>query len=239
MCELPQPLLDRLGPDAGVVADAIDAMESSISDQYIRDVRAFDDAEGDNAWTFAVSMHAHSWARMIERVKEGPLVRLHEDGLAHAVKAGPLTIRPYKLGSDAPEDIRLVRLQPNSATKTMIAQVNDRVVKGQLALDLSAGMPAPTDAEVAAAYAPDLLVMGHFGNPRQGRRAIYLGAPRPDFKDGSYWEWVIKLTGEGPDLEREAAVPHGPTAPTQPFSEREEPEVPLTPREDKRHRRTT
>lgn len=239
MQALPAPLVDRLGPDAPVVATAVAAMSSSISDQYIRDARAFDDAEGDNPWTFAVNLHAHSWARMVERVTEGPVVRLIEDGLAHAVKAGPLTIRPYKLGSEDPEDIRLVRLDPSSRTKTMIAATNDEVVQGQLALDLAAGLPAQSEEEVVAAYAADLLVMGHFGNPRQGRRAIYLGAPRPVLKDGSYWEWVIRLEGRGPDLDAEMAIPYGPNEPTEPFSERPEPEIPLETRENERRRGTS
>ena len=170
-------------------------------------------------------------------MSEGPVIRLVEDGLAHAVKAGPLMIRPYKLGSNDPEDIRCVRLDPTSATKARIAESNDAVVNGQMALDLSQGLPAPSDAELAACYAANLLVMAHFGNPRQGRRGIYLGAPRPIFKAGSYWEWVIRLTGPGPDIGSDVAVPQGPVSPTPPFSEREEPEVPLASREDERQRR--
>jgi len=238
MCDLPPPLLDRLGPDGPLIAKVIDQLESAISDQYTRDAVAFDDAEGDNAWTFAVGLHAHSWARVGERVVEGPIVRLIENGLAHAVKLGPLIIRPYKLGSDDPEDIRLIRLDPTSATKAQIAESNDVVVKGQLALDLARAVPAPSDAELAARYAANLLVMAHFGNPREGRRGIYLGAPRPVLKDGSYWEWVIRLAGNGPDLGDHLVLPAGPAAPTPPFSEREEPEVPLESRDGERRRRS-
>lgn len=236
MCELPQPLLDRLGSDGPLVAAVIDQVAGAISDQYTRDAVAFDDAEGDNSWTFAVDLHAHSWARVVERVAEGPVVRLIENGLAHAIKAGPLTIRPYKLGSADPEDIRLIRLDPTSATKAQISESNDVVVRGQLALDLAQGVPAPSDAEMVARYAANLLVMGHFGNPRHGRCAIYLGAPRPVLKDGSYWEWVIRLEGHGPELGDDLSVPQGPTAPTPPFSERDEPAVPLESLDDERRR---
>jgi len=239
MCDLPPPLLDRLGPDGPLIAKVIGQVAGAISDQYIRDAKAFDDAEGDNAWTFAVGLHAHSWARVGERVKEGPIIRLLENGLAHAIQAGPLVIRPYKLGSQDPEDIRLIRLDPSSATKAQIAESNDLVVKGQMALDLAVGLPAPSDAELAARYAPNLLVMGHFGNPRQGRCGIYLGAPRPVLKENSYWEWVIRLAGPGPELDGPIELPHGPSEPTPPFSEREEPEVPLESHDDERRRDTT
>lgn len=233
------PLVARLGTDASLIAGVIETMSEAISDQYVRDVRAFDDAEGDNAWTFAQDLHAHSWARMVERVVEGSVVRLQEEGLAHAVLAGPLTVRPYKLGSDAPDDIRLVRLEANSDTKFRIAKSNDDVVRGQMSLDLSIGLPTPTEDEKNAAFAADQLVLGHFGNFLQGRRAIYLGAPRPTLKDGSYWEWVIKIASEGPDLGTQLVAPHGPPSPTKPFSEREEPEVPLAAREDERRRGTS
>jgi hypothetical protein len=236
MTELPALLRDRLGPDGPLIEGVIDQLAGAISDQYTRDAVAYDDAEGDNAWTFAVNLHAHLWARAVERIKEGPDVHLVEEGLAHAVQAGPLTIRPYKLGRDEPEDVRLIRLDPSSATKAQIAESNDAVVSGQLALDLARAVPAPSDAEFAARYAPDLLVMGHFGNPRQGRRAIYLGAPRPTLRDGSYWEWVIQLAGPGPEIGGQIPVPHGPVAPTPAFSERQEPEIPLVSREDERRR---
>lgn len=236
MCELPAPLLSRLGPDAPVISAAIDATAAAISEQYIRDARAFDPAEGDNAWTFGANMHAHSWARVGERVRTGPLIQLMENGLAHAIKAGPLIIRPYKLGPHDPEDIRMVRLEPTSETKRLLAESNEKVVHGQLAIDLAAGLPAPTDEAAAAAYAANDLVIGHFGNPIQGRRAIYLGAPRPVLKDGSYWEWVIKLEGPGPQPD-EIDIPRDlDTPPTRPFSEGAEPEVPLSPREDERRR---
>jgi ketosteroid isomerase-like protein len=236
MSELPELLLDRLGVDGPLIASVIDEMAEAISDQYMRDAVAFDAAEGDNAWTFAVNLHAHSWARIIERVDENAVVNLIQDGLAHAVQAGPLTIRPYKLGPDAPEDIRLVRLEPSSATKALIAESNDAVVHGQLALDLAAGLPAPSDTDLAARYAPDLLVMAHFGNPRQGRQAIYLGAPRPLLRDGSYWEWVIQLAGSGPDVGGAMPVPDTGEA-TPAFSERDEPAVPLSSRGGDRKKR--
>lgn len=226
VCELPQPLLDRLNASGDLVAGVVDVIAGAISDQYVRDARAFDDAEGDVPWTFAVNLHAHSWARIVERVQEGPGVQLVEQGLAHAVRVGGLTIRPYKLGSDAPPDIRLVRLDPSSATKAMIAQANDRLMRGQLTLDLADALPTPNAMDTLA-YAADQLVMAHFGNPTQGRQAIYIGAPRPELTNGSYWGWVIKLAGPGPDLHADTATPADQTGPTTAFSERQEPAVEL------------
>ena len=149
-----------------------------------------------------------------------------EEGLAHAVVAGPLTIRPYKLGPEDPEDIRLVRLDPSSATKALIAQSNDRVVRGQLVLDLAKGLPAPTEEEQAAAYAANELVMGHFGNHHRGRQPSTSGAPPPGSRMLA-WRVVKLAVRSGPG--REIAVPEGPSARPS-VSQRAEPRC-VSPRE--------
>ena len=83
----------------------------------------------------------------------------------------------------------------------------------------------PDEAEIEAAYAANELVLGHFGNWRQGQRAIYLGAPRDTMKHGSYWEWVALLAGPGPDLDGEVPVPISPDGPTTPYTARREPDA--------------
>ena len=235
MLPLPTQLHSRLGADAQAVEETITVMVTAISDQYLRDVRAFDQLEGDNARTFAWDVREHTWARFVERLEPLEAARLEEDGLTQAVRIGPLVIRPYKLGSTEPANIELFRLDPSSNIKVGLGQRNGKVVAEQLAFDLAAALEGPDEAEIEAAYAANELVLGHFGNWRQGQRAIYLGAPRDTMKHGSYWEWVALLAGPGPDLDGEVPVPISPDGPTTPYTARREPDVPLVRRDETRH----
>jgi hypothetical protein len=174
---------------------------------------------------------------MAENFEDDADVIMVEEGLTQAVHAGGLIIRPYKLGSQVPLDINLVRLDPNSGIKVGLGERNRQVVEDQLTFDLASALSGPTDAELEAAYAARELVLGHFGNATQGRQAIYLGAPRDTLAHGSYWEWVVLLAGEAPEPELdERPKPSPPGPPDKPYSERDQPDLPLTPRRDRRHR---
>jgi hypothetical protein len=233
---LPEKLVARLsGADAAVVERAVEGMLRAFAEQYQRERRAFDPIEGDNARTFAWDIREHAWARMAENFEDDEDIALVEEGLPQSVHAGGLIIRPYKMGSQAPLDINAVRLDPSSGIKVGLGQRNRQVVENQLAFDLSAPMAGPTAAELEAAYAARELVFGHFGNPVEGQRAIFLGAPRATFEHGSYWEWVEKLRDGDADPAPAQLTNPSPRGPVDtPYSERGEPDLPLMPRRDTR-----
>jgi hypothetical protein len=238
MSLLPVRLAERLTTeDAAIVDRAVAGMLHAICEQYERERRAFDRIEGDNARTCAWNMREHSWARMAENFEDDAEVIMIEEGLTQAVHAGGLIIRPYKLGSQVPLDINLVRLDPSSGIKVGLGERNRQVVEDQLAFDLASAMSAPTEAELEAAYAARELVLGHFGNAAQGRRAVYLGAPRDTLAHGSYWEWGVPLAGEAPPPDPDVLPePASPGPPDKPYSERAEPDLQLARRRDRRRR---
>lgn len=237
--QLPAGLLARFDAEQRAeVQLAVERVVAAYSEQYRRERRAFDEAEGDDGITYAWNLRQHGLARVIEYLQDVLVADVRVNGLTHAIHVGSLVIRPYRLGPHAPADIHLERLDPNSYVKTFVGL--DNAAKAQLTLDLK-GATAARPADPAAIYAPDQLVLASYGNPVTGRSAIFLGAPLDQLHEGSYWRWVEQLADQD-ELRDEDDNPARPLAgpPTPPpYDAGAEPDLPIAPRigSDRRQRR--
>jgi hypothetical protein len=223
MSFVPDPLRRRLEPEmADLLDDALDHILGALRETYVRECRDHDPSVGDNRYTFGQNVYHHSSYGIRKRVAD-PRIGIAGDNhpLCWRLELGRLTVRVYKMGSHLPFNIHTERLEPTSAAKESVGSLNDQFV--QLELDLDAATPRsdPDDA----AYAARELVVGHFGNPDSGLLAVFFGAPRRDMKNGSYWNWVLRLDDGDAPMRSSEDIPK--PNPTVPYSAREVPEIEL------------
>jgi hypothetical protein len=209
--QIPPALLDRIDEQARKDLFQLPArLNDAYSTQYAIERRTFSPLEHDDGYTFAVGVNRRGFGRASANVEDLPSVASHRSGFKQSFTIGPLTVRPYRFGSQQPADIHLERLDAGSLLKQFVSLDNsDRV---QLAFDLRAAVNAPP-VELSTCSS-NQLVLALYGNPREGRTGIYLGAPLSELTNGSYWEWVVELDAPGDvdDLAQpQEPAPDGPT----------------------------
>jgi hypothetical protein len=235
---VPEPLVRRFGEEQGQMLDqAVGVVCRELVAAYDRNAREFDPSVGDNAHTFATNVLHHSRYGVAQQLGERVEIEVLESGLAWRLQVGETTLRVYKMGSVAPSDIRMHRLDPRSMVKRQMAE--DNSAEMQQVLDLAAALPPQTAAQLDAGFAPNELAIVHFGNDK-GLAALFWGAPLELERAGSFWAWVQEV--ELPVVA--AAADFGTTSSdTDPvaaedderdlsFDERDEPELDLDVRDE-------
>jgi len=211
---------------------AVGVIRRELAAAYERNARDFDPVVGDNAYTFSTNVLHHSRYGVAQQLGGSVAVEVLESGLAWRLQVGEITVRVYKMGSVAPADIRLNRLDLRSTVRRQMAEENSAGV--QQVLDLAGALPEPTAAQLEAGFAPNELAIVHFGNDK-GLAALFWGAPLEFERGGSFWGWVQAI--ELPELAVDIDVGRDPAdtgsgevddrAGDLAFDEREEPELDL------------
>lgn len=185
MAELPSELLARLdADDAAACSRSIDAIGEELAAVYAANVNDHREARGDNAVLFGLKVWVHGDFRITGRLEDDERANVVHSNGSYSVRIGPLAIGVYKLGDTADEDIHEC-FPDASPTKRSYAERN----RAQLTIfDLEPNSPLPPTAR----YALDDLLIGHFGNPREGLVRWYVGAPMTDERGVRRWAWIAR-----------------------------------------------
>lgn len=186
---------------------------------YAADVDDHSEARGDNAQLFGLKVWVHGRYRNVLRFEDDPDVLVVDNNGSYAIRVKQFSVGVYKLGDTINDDIHAC-FPDASPTKRAFAERN----RLQLSLfDATPASPLPA----AVRYACNELIVGHFGNPRDGMAKWYIGASLVDELGRSSWAWV-----ERQDLKGIAARPTRTREPIIPFSAREAEPLDLRPRRD-------
>ncbi len=217
MAELPDPLLERLGrADGAALGRAVDGIGEELLGVYATSVDEHREARGDNALLFGIKIWVRGEFRLAGRFEDDCDIGVVRANGSYSVRVGGLSMGVYKLGDAAEEDVHS-RFPEASPTKRSYAERNG----AQLALfEHAPASPLPP----AARYGLDELIVGHFGNPREGLVKWYVGAPTTDRRGVRQWAWLAKQT-----LPSVAAEPSTGRPPMVPFAEREVEELEVRP----------
>lgn len=218
MADLPPPLLKRLTPiEAAALARAVDTIGEELAAVYAANIQDHRESRGDNAQLFGMKIWVHGDFRISGRFEETSDIRVSHTNGSYAVLLGGLSIGVYKLGDTVEEDVHGC-FPDASPTKRAYAERNRR----QLALfELEPASPLP----LSARYALNDLIVGHFGNPRDGLAKWYVGAPTTDEQGWRRWAWISKQDLPGVAIQTVPARP-----PMVPFDAREVDALEVRPR---------
>lgn len=204
MVDLPLQLLARLGSDdATALVDAVDAIGQELGAVYAVNVADHREARGDNSQLFGLKIWVHGDFQITGRFEDDAQVEVVHSNGSYSVQVGPVSTGVYKLGDTADEDVHEC-FPDTSPTKRSYAERN----RAQLRLfDSEPDSPLPP----AARYALNDLIVGHFGNPRDGLVKWFVGAPTTDERGVRRWAWIARQAPPGviarPDLGRPPIVP--------------------------------
>jgi hypothetical protein len=220
MVSLPAPLLQRLPPEeAGALERALTGIGAELAAVYAADVLDHREARGDNAQLFGLKIWVHARHRIGLRFEDDVDILVADNNGSYAVQVKPFSIGVYKLGDSVNDDIHAC-FPDASPTKRGYAERN----RNQLSLfDATPESPLPP----AVRYACNELIVGHFGNPRDGLVKWYVGATLVDEFGRPSWVWV-----ERQELPGTSAEPARRREPIIPFDQREAEPLELRPRRD-------
>jgi hypothetical protein len=209
MINLPEGLSARVTPtETASLRRAVDAIGEEIASVYSANVLDHRESRGDNSQLFGMKIWVHGRFRLQRRFEDDPDVRVIDANGSYTVKASPFSLGVYKLGDFVDDDIH-ASFPDASPTKRGYGERN----RAQLPLfEYSRQSPLPE----AARFSLNELIVGHFGNSRDGLVKWYLGAFIVGNEGQASWAWVQKqeLPGERVDLARSRP-------PMVPFSARE------------------
>ncbi len=175
---------------------------------YTANVADHREARGDTAQLFGLKIWVHGDFQVSGRFEDHPRVEVVHSNGSYSVQVGPVSIGVYKLGDTADEDVH-ESFPDTSPTKRSYAERNG----AQLRLfDTEPDSPLPPTAR----YALNDLIVGHFGNPRDGLVKWFVGAPTTDKRGARRWAWIARQ-----DLPRLVARPDSGRPPIVPFDARE------------------
>lgn len=206
MVTLPFPLLARLDAEtASALREVIDLVGDELAAVHQVNRHDHRESRGDNAQIFGLKNYVHCRFRLEGQLQGDPRAHLvHEKG-AYRIVVPPLSIGVYCLGSHLEDDIH-ERFPIESPSKRTFGTRN----RDQIALFES---DATATLSTEARYGLNDLIVGHFGNPREGLVKWYAGAYVLDADGSPRWAWV-----ERQELPQETIEPlPGPSLVT-PFS---------------------
>jgi hypothetical protein len=217
---LPEHLRSRLSAeDGGAITTAIAVIGEELANVYSADVKDHREARGDNAQLFGLKVWVHGRFRLTLRFDEESAVQVLDKNGSYIVAVGGFSIGVYKLGDFADEDIHGC-FPDASPTKRGFGERN----RAQLTLfDLETTCPLPEDAR----YGLTELIVGHFGNPRDGLVKWYVGAYVTDELGRHSWAWIARQ-----DLPEETRRGIRDRPPIVPFHAREDEALEIRPRRD-------
>lgn len=219
MAIVPRLLLNRLGPEHGAaLSEAIDAIGEELDLVYKQTCSDHRESRGDNAQVFGLKIWARGEFRVDARFLDSPQANLVRENGSYRVAVSELAIGVYKLGQTVDDDIHLC-FPDESPTKRAYAERNT----AQLTLfEIPVVSALPADIR----YSLNDLVIGHFGNPRDGLTKWYVGAMIVDDQGRPSWAWVERQDDPG-----EATSPAPQRPPIEPFGSREVPQIRVGPRQ--------
>jgi hypothetical protein len=206
MAKLPPPLLARLGPaTATALQGAVDAIGEELAIVHEINRRDHREARGDNAQIYGAKNYYHGRFRLEGRFDGDPAVSVIRWKGAYKVVVPPVNIGVYALGNFAEDDIH-GHFPDDSPTKRDYGHHN----RDQLAFfETEVESPLPPEAR----YGLNDLILGHFGNPREGLTKWYVGAYVMNQGGKPRWAWVERQEdpdqGVQPLPERGPIVPYG------------------------------
>jgi hypothetical protein len=218
MVSLPDSLLQRFSPEeASTLRRALTGIGEELAAVYATNVADHREARGDDAQLFGLKIWVHGRHRIGLRFEDDADIIVTYPNGSYAVHVKPLSIGVYKLGDSIHDDIHACPPDA-SPTKRGYGERNS----DQLSLfDSTPESPLPT----AIRYACNDLIVGHFGNPRDGLIKWYFGATVVDDLGQQVWAWV-----ERQDLPGSSAEPAPRREPILPFDQREADSLELRPR---------
>jgi hypothetical protein len=218
MAHLPQGFTRRLG--SGLAADlekVIDAVGEELALVYAQTCDDHLESRGDNSQVFGLRIWTRGDFRLTGRFEDSNKVQVEHSKGSYKLCLEQLSMGCYKLGHSVDEDIHLA-FPDESPTKRAYGELN----RQQLSFfECPVVSPLPADVR----YQLDELVIGHFGNPRDGLTKWYVGAMVTDDLERPSWAWI-----ERQDLPGEARMPGGQRPPIAPFDSREVPTLRVEPK---------
>jgi hypothetical protein len=214
----PTALTARLTPEQAVSLErAVDAIGEELASVYATNIRDHRESRGDNAQLFGMKIWVHGHFRLQQRFDDDPDVQVIDANGSYSVKVGPIAIGVYKLGDFVDDDIHQ-SFPDASPTKRGYGERN----RAQLPLfEYAPESPLPPEAR----YGLNDLIVGHFGNPRDGLVKWYLGAFIVDEDGRAAWAWIERQELAGERRESDISRP-----PMVPFDAREADSVEVRPR---------
>jgi hypothetical protein len=185
MAELPLQLLARLGQQpAAALLSAVDAIGEELAAVYAVNVADHRESRGDNAQLFGLKVWVHGDFRITGRLEDhADATVVHSNG-SYRIEVGPVSVGVYKLGDTADEDIHEC-FPDTSPTKRSYAERNGAQLK---LFDQEPASPLPPEVR----YGLDDLIVGHFGNSRDGMVKWFVGAPTTDEQGVRRWAWISR-----------------------------------------------
>jgi hypothetical protein len=183
MATLPFPLLARLDTEsAAALRDVVGIVGVELAAVHRINLRDHRESRGDNAQIYGLKNYVHCRFRLEGLLQGNPRIHLiHENG-AYRIVVPPISIGAYCLGSNLEDDIHECFPVESPSKRTFGTRNRD-----QIAL-FENESTSPLTAETR--YGLNDLIVGHFGNPRDGLVKWYLGA-YVFGEDGSpRWAWV-------------------------------------------------
>jgi hypothetical protein len=209
MAEIPHGLSQRLSPsDAPALNRAIDAIGEEIAAVYAANVLDHRETRGDNAQLFGMKIWVHGHFQLQQRFEDDEDILVLDSNGSYSVKIGSHALGVYKLGDFVDDGIHAA-FPDASPTKRAYGERN----RAQLPLfEYSPESSLPPEAR----YGLKDLIVGHFGNPRDGLVKWYLGAFVVAEDGQASWAWVEKQATPSEKSGSTRSLP-----PTVPFSARE------------------
>lgn len=183
MADIPYSLLARLGAQsAAALSSAVDAIGEELAVVYALNAQDHSEARGDNPLLFGQKIWHHGDFRITGRLDDQPGIAVVHSNGSYRVEIPPISLGVYKLGDAMDEDVH-ERFPDESPTKRAYAERNG----AQLRL-----FELPTDTKLPpeARFGLNDLIVGHFGNPRDGLVKWYIGAPTTEDNGARRWAWI-------------------------------------------------
>jgi len=186
MIDLPEGLSARLAPaEAASLRQAVAAIGEEFAGVYSANVHDHRESRGDNSQLFGMKVWVHGHFRLQQRFDDDTEILVVNANGSYTVKVGPFSLGVYKLGDFLDDDIHSA-FPDASPTKRGYGERN----RAQLPLfECSPASPLPP----AARFGLNDLIVGHFGNPRDGLVKWYLGAFVVDEHGRASWAWIQRL----------------------------------------------
>lgn len=167
------------------LSSAVDAIGEELAYVYAQNARDHSEARGDNAQLFGQKIWYHGDYRITLRLDDHSQAAVTHRNGSYRIEVGPLSVGVYKLGDTIDEDIHEC-FPDDSPTKRAYAERNVQQLRLFNPEEPTPDLPLPPEIR----YGLNDLIVGHFGNPRDGLVKWYVGAPTTDDRDIRRWAWV-------------------------------------------------